>query len=97
MTFHKGYRSDPEVVRQRRPKFHLLKAARGLGAAPLPLSTNNRQYLLPSAGGPGILNQFQTSSCEGHAHASGITLRFAIELSRSRSRRRSVSTTEHVS
>lgn len=80
MTFHKGYRPDPEVVRQRRPKFHLLKAARGLGAAPLPLSTNNRQYLLPSAGGPGILNQFQTSSCEGHAHASGITLRFAIEL-----------------
>jgi hypothetical protein len=55
-----------------------MKAAHGLGAAPLPLSTNNRAKLAAASGGPGILNQGDTSSCEGHAHASAITLRYAL-------------------
>lgn len=73
-----GYRPDPEIVRQRRPKFHMLKSARGLGVSALPTSTNNRQFLPVSRGGPGILDQGQTGSCEGHAHASGFTLARAI-------------------
>lgn len=73
-----GYKPDPEIVRQRRPKFRMLKAARGLGVSALPASTNNRQFLLPSRGGPGILDQGLTGSCEGHAHASGFTLGAAI-------------------
>ncbi len=78
MTYFTGHKPDPESVRQRRAGFHLLKSKRTLGALPLPPKTNNRQFLLPSLGGPGILDQHDTSSCEGHAHASGITLRFAI-------------------
>jgi hypothetical protein len=73
-----GYKPDPDVVRQRRPKFPLLKAARGLGVAPLPPSTNNRQFLSVGKGGPGILDQGSTGSCEGHAHASGFTLGAAL-------------------
>ena len=76
MPFGKGYRPDPDIVRQRRPKFHLFRSKLGVG--PLPSSTNNRAKLAASAGGPGILNQWQTGSCEGHAHASGVTLRFAL-------------------
>ncbi len=78
MSFPTGYRPDPEVVRQRRAKFHHFKAARGLGIASLPLSTSNRQFLAVARGGPGILDQGQTSSCEGHAHASGFTLGMAV-------------------
>ena len=74
-----GYKPDPDIVRQRRPKFHAFKAARGLGVAPLPLKTNNRQYMIPAKGGPGILDQGQTGSCEGHAHASGFTLGAAMQ------------------
>lgn len=74
-----GYRPDPHVVVQRRPKFHLLKAGRGLGVSPLPLATNNRAHMAPSVGGPGILQQGNTNACEGHAHASGVTLRYAIQ------------------
>jgi len=76
--FKTGHLPDPAEVRRRRAGFHLLKGRKGLGVAPLPLKTNNRQFLPTSRGGPGILDQGQTSSCEGHAHASGITLRFAI-------------------
>lgn len=77
-AFGTGHKPDPEIVRQRRSKFHMLSAQRGLGAVPWPLSTNNRQFLQVSAGGPGILNQGPTSACEGHAPASGITLSCAI-------------------
>ena len=79
MGFFKGLRRDPEAVRQRRPGFHLLKAKRGLGSIVLPPSTNNRALLDPARGGPGVLDQGPTNSCVGHAHASGITLRYAIE------------------
>jgi Papain family cysteine protease len=79
MRFHTGHIPDPPDVVARRKGFHLLKAKRGLGTAALPLQTNNRQWLAKSAGGPGILDQHDTGSCEGHAHASGITLRFAIQ------------------
>lgn len=78
MTYFTGHIPDPPDVVARRKGFHLLKAKRGLGAAPLPLKTNNGAFLAASAGGPGILNQVDTSSCEGHAHGSGITTRFAI-------------------
>ncbi len=74
-----GYRPDPEVVRQRRAKFHMLKAARGLGVSPLPLKTNNRQFLPVAAGGPGIGNQWKTGRCEGFAHASGFTVGAAMQ------------------
>jgi hypothetical protein len=73
-----GYKPDPEIVRQRRPKFHMLKAARGLGIAALPLSTNNRRFLPASAGGPGVRNQQQVGACEGFGHSSGITIGAAI-------------------
>jgi hypothetical protein len=73
-----GHRPDPDIVRQRRAKFHILSDRHNLGAAPRPLSTNNRAKLATTAGGPGILNQSVTQSCEGHAFASGVTLRFAI-------------------
>jgi hypothetical protein len=79
MAYRTGHRPDPIEIVRRRKGFHLLKAKRGLGATALPPSTNNRQWLSVSAGGPGILDQGDTSSCEGHAHASGITLRFAIQ------------------
>jgi hypothetical protein len=75
--FKTGHIPDPEIVRQRRLKFHILKALRGLGVSALPLASNNRRWLLPSVGGPGILFQADTSSCEGHGWASGVTLRYA--------------------
>lgn len=77
-----GHRPDPEAVRQRRAGFHLLKWRCGIGASALPLSTNNRAFLATAQGGPGMLDQDAeggTSSCEGHGHASAITLRFAIK------------------
>lgn len=76
--FKTGHIPDPEIVRQRRLKFHMLKALRGLGVSALPLSSNNRRWLLSSVGGPGIFDQHDTSSCEGHAWASAVTLRYAI-------------------
>jgi len=73
-----GHIPDPPAVVARRKGFHILKAKRGLGVAPLPLKTNNRAKLLTALGGPGILNQKDTGSCVGHAIASAITLRFAL-------------------
>jgi hypothetical protein len=77
MSRRTGHIPDPPDVVARRKGFHLLKAKRGIGAAPRPLSTNNRAWLDPSVGGPGVLDQSDTSSCEGHAHAAAITLEFA--------------------
>jgi papain like protease len=79
MTYFTGHIPDPDEVVARRKGFHILKARRMLGAAALPLKTNNRQWLLPAAGGPGVRDQSATSRCEGFAHAVGITLRFAIK------------------
>lgn len=78
--FRTGHLPDhPEVVRRRaglhlHPDAHVLEAL----AANLPFSTANRAFLSPTRGGPGILDQHDTGSCEGHAHASGGTLRLAI-------------------
>lgn len=74
-----GHLPDPPEVVARRAGFHLFKAKRGLGDAPPPLKSENRIHLAVANGGPGILNQADTSSCEGHAHGSGATLRSAIE------------------
>lgn len=74
----RGHKADPPEVRARMAGFHLLKARRGLSAAALPLSTNNRQFLQVSAGGPGIRDQKQVGACEGYANTSGITLRYAL-------------------
>jgi intein/homing endonuclease len=63
MQFRTGHRPDPPEVVARRKGFHILKAKRGLGVAPLPLKTNNRARMLPALGGPGILNQQDTGSC----------------------------------
>jgi len=75
-----GYRPDPPDIVIRRNGYHLFAARKGITVSPLPLSTNNRQWLLPSKGGPGILNQGQTGSCVGHALAAATTLRFALQL-----------------
>ena len=40
MTYFRGHIPDPPDVVARRKGFHLLKAKRGIGAAPRPLSTN---------------------------------------------------------
>jgi hypothetical protein len=77
MTFFTGHRPDPPEVVARRPKLHLHPRIGAIRATPIPLKTNNRAKLDSSVGGPGILDQGQTSSCEGHAHASAITLYFA--------------------
>ena len=77
MTYRTGRLADPADVVARRPGVHLHPAIRAMRAAPLPLATNNRVMLDPSRGGPGILDQGQTGSCEGHAHASAVTLYFA--------------------
>lgn len=50
-----------------------------MATAALPLATTNRAKMSPSFGGPGILNQQDTGSCEGHAHASGGTLFLACQ------------------
>lgn len=65
----------PEVVRRRvglhvAPFFGAMMAL----ASSLPMSTSNRANIDPAKGGPGILDQHDTGSCEGHAHASGATI-----------------------
>lgn len=71
----RGHLPDPPDVRARRAGFHILRAKRGL-TAELPLSVD-LSPLVTAAGGPGIFNQGQTGSCEGHAHAGAIGVRFA--------------------
>jgi hypothetical protein len=79
MTFHTGHIPDhPEVVKKRtgihlHPKFASWMA----GVASLPMQTTNRAKLMPQFGGPGVLNQNDTGSCEGHGHAAGGTLLLA--------------------
>lgn len=78
MTLHTGRLPDHPAVVAARPKFHLHPDAARLRSAQLPTSTANRSRLLVANGGPGILNQGQTGSCEGHAHAAATTLFFAL-------------------
>jgi hypothetical protein len=79
VTYRTGHIADhPAVVARRtglhlHPKFGAIMAR----ASSLPMATTNRAKLSTSQGGPGILNQGQTGSCEGHAHASGATLLLA--------------------
>ena len=71
----RGHRPDPPDVRARRAGFHILKSKRGF-AEQLPLSVDLSPFVT-APGGPGILDQRDSSSCEGHAHAGAIATRFA--------------------
>ena len=68
-----GYIADPPDVARFRNGFHLLAKRMGLSSSALPTSTTNRQFLPTSKGGPGLLNQHQTSSCTGYASAGAGT------------------------
>lgn len=74
-----GHIPDHPAVVARRLGLHLHpKVAEIMArAASLPMATTNRANLQAAKGGPGILDQGQTGSCEGHAHASGATLLLA--------------------
>ena len=76
--YPRGHIPDHPAVVAARAGIHLHPKYAAIRATPLPLASTNRPTLLPSAGGPGILNQNDTGSCEGHAHASGVTLRLAL-------------------
>lgn len=78
MTYRTGHRPDHPSVVDARVGLHLHPQYGAMRAAALPMATRNRDKIPISAGGPGILDQHDTSSCEGHAHASGVTLRLAI-------------------
>jgi hypothetical protein len=71
---------DPAVVKNRvglhwHPK---IGEWRNAAAAGLPMGSNNRAKLAASSGGPGILDQTNSSTCEGHGHASAISLDYAV-------------------
>jgi hypothetical protein len=79
MTYRTGHRPDPPIVVARRTGLHLhpeFRAVMGRASA-LPMATHNRAWMPVEKGGPGILDQHDTGSCEGHAHASGATLLLA--------------------
>lgn len=78
--FARGHIPDHPAVEARRAGLHLHPQIGAMRAGTLPLMTTNRAFLSAAKGGPGILNQNDTGSCEGHAHASGTTLFFAILL-----------------
>ena len=79
MPFSTGHRPDhPEVVKRRVALHNLATYAAMMAAvASLPLASANRVNLLADKGGPGILDQHDTGSCEGHGHAESGTLRLA--------------------
>lgn len=69
-----------EVVARRVALHHSASFAAIMAlAASLPMETTNRASMPPEKGGPGILDQHDTGSCEGHAHASGGTLVLACQ------------------
>lgn len=80
MSFRTGHIPDHAAVASRRAGLHLhpMFAAMMAVASSLPMATTNRAKLPVSEGGPGILDQHDTGSCEGHAHASGGTLKLAV-------------------
>ena len=78
----KGYIADPSHVVAARDLdvVHRFLAPKLVGAGTsggFPTSTSNRQFLVPSRGGPGILNQFSYSCCTGFASGGGATASFA--------------------
>lgn len=81
MTYRTGHLPDHPAVVARRAGLHLHPAfatAMALAAA-LPMASSNRSMMPPSKGGPGILDQHDTGSCEGHAHGSGGTIFLALQ------------------
>jgi len=80
MSFRTGHLPDHAEVVKRRKGLHLFAGFAGILAlsSALPMATQNRAKLSPSQGGPGILDQDGVGACEGHAHASGGTLRLAL-------------------
>jgi hypothetical protein len=78
VTFQTGHRPAPPEVVARRKGFHLLHQKRSLGSVSLATSYDYSAVVI-SNDGPGILDQGQTGSCEGHGHAGGITTNFAIK------------------
>ncbi|HEY6462662.1 MAG TPA: hypothetical protein VIY73_20980 [Polyangiaceae bacterium] len=77
MAYPTGHLPDHPAVIAARAGLHLHPEYGAMRVGTMPLKTTNRAKLATSQGGPGILDQHDTSSCEGHAHASGITLSFA--------------------
>jgi hypothetical protein len=73
-----GHIPDHQAVVDARVGFHLHPEYGAMRAGSLPTSSSNRQSLPVEKGGPGVLDQHDTSSCEGHAHASAVTLRLAL-------------------
>ena len=78
MSRKTGHINDAKAVVDARVGFHLHPEFGAMRAGSLPTSSSNRQTLPAEKGGPGVLDQHDTSSCEGHAHASAITLRLAL-------------------
>lgn len=75
-----GHLPDHPAVVARRASMHL-HAAFGLmmaATSALPMATSNRRMMPAVKGGPGILDQMDTSACEGHANGSGGTLFLAL-------------------
>ena len=77
--FFRGHIPDHPAVISKRRGLHLYSAFSAIMAlvASLPMLTTNRANLSAAKGGPGVLNQGPTGSCEGHGHASACTLRLA--------------------
>jgi len=77
--FFRGHIPDHPAVISKRRGLHLYSAFSAIMAlvASLPMQTTNRANLSAAKGGPGVLNQGPTGSCEGHGHASACTLRLA--------------------
>jgi hypothetical protein len=83
VNFPTGHIRDSDEVKKTRVGLHLhprIGAAFGASASVIfPLSTNNRAKLPVSQGGPGVLNQTDTSTCEGHGWATVTCLHFALK------------------
>ena len=72
MTYRTGHIPDHPAVVAKRLGLPLFRKYGAMRAGALPLATKNRAQL------KWMLNQQDTGSCEGHAHASAITLRLAL-------------------
>lgn len=78
--FRRGHIADHPQTVARRLGLHLHPDFGAMRAGTLPMAAATYRDNLPtSAGGPGILNQNDTDTCEGHAHAAGATLLFKNE------------------
>jgi hypothetical protein len=74
--YRTGHIADHDEVVKRRVALHHFGAFAAMMAlaSSLPMETTNRALMPPDKGGPGILDQHDTGSCEGHAHGTGGTL-----------------------